>query len=188
MTKQLFLLIVCWSIFQEIDSFLWTGQAQHSCQSSIFDFSHTLLFLCSTLISVHKLYLNVCLCPSEQMWMCVSSHSREALLWKRAHRWWRVYWLVGQAPSVSTRLKGDSSRPSYWHAELICSFWSITANGNYHCSRPMSAGRLFALYWFYQLLRVCGGRTNDLYLCNRKVKPVCLFCGQKWRCFSVKMF
>lgn len=130
MTKQLFLLIVCCSIFQEIDSFLLTGQAQHSCQSSIFDFPKTLLFLCSTLITVNKLYLNVCLCLSEQLWMCVSSHSHEAFLWKRAHWWWRVYWLVGKAPSISTRLKGDSSRPSYWHAELICSFWSITANWN----------------------------------------------------------
>lgn len=187
-TKLFFSLIVCCSIFQEIDSFLLTGQAQHSCQSSIFDFSHTLLFLCSTLISVNKLYFNVCLCLSEQLCMCVSSHSREAFLWKRAHRWWRVYWLVGQAPSISTRLKGDSSRPSYWHAELICSFWSITANWNYHCPASHVSG---PFVWFILVLSAlaCLWRKNGWFISVWQESETCLpFCGQKCSCFSVEMF
>lgn len=76
-----FLLMACCSIFQEIDSFLLTWQVQHSCQSSIFDFSHTLLFLCSTLINVNKLYLNVCLCLSVRpcVWLVIVMKRRKEL-------------------------------------------------------------------------------------------------------------
>lgn len=160
------------------------GQAQHSCQSSIFDFSHTLLVFCSTLISVNKLYLNVCLCLSVRL--CVSSHSHEAFLWKRAHRWWRVYWLVGQAPSVSTRLKGDSSRPSYWHAELICSFWSITANWNYHCPASHVSG---PFVWFILVLSALACLwKKGWFISVWQESETCLpFHGQKWRRFSVEM-
>lgn len=71
MAVVVFLLIVRCAVVKEIDSFLLNGQVQRSCQSSIFDFSHTLLFFCSTLISVNKLYLNVSLCLSARLCVCL---------------------------------------------------------------------------------------------------------------------
>lgn len=122
------------------------------------------------------------------MCVCVSSHCREAFSWKRAHQWWRVYWLVGQAPSISTGLKGDSSRPSYWHAELICSFWSIPANWNYHCPASHVSGPFVWLILVLSAL-ACLWRKNGSFISVWQQGETCLpFCGQKWRCFSVETF
>lgn len=116
--------------------------------------------------------------------VCVSSH--EAFLWKRAHRWWRVYWLVGQAPSVSTWLKGDSSRPSYWHAELICSFWSITANWNYHCPASHVSGPFVWLILVLSALACLW--KKGWFISVWQESETCLpFHGQKWKRFSVEM-
>lgn len=119
--------------------------------------------------------VHVCVCVCVCVWPC-----HEAVLWKSASQWWRVYWLVDQAPSVSTWQEGDPSRPSYWHTELICSAWSIPANWNYHCT----ASHVSALFvWLLLVLCVfvCVFMEVEGMICiwvTGKVKPrACLFCA-----------
>jgi len=110
----------------------------------------------------------VCVCPCH-----------EAVLWKSASRWWRVYWLVGPAPCVSTWQEGDPSRPSYWHTELICSAWSIPANWNYHCT----ASHVSALFvWLLLVLCVfvCVLMEVDLYLCDRESETLSMALLCQW--------
>lgn len=86
----------------------------------------------------YLVYLNLWFAWSISLLICFCACVRLVLSWsapvENARQWWREYWSLSQAPAVSTRWEGDPSRPSYWHTELICSFWSIPANWNYHCT------------------------------------------------------
>lgn len=126
-----------------------------------------------------------CLSVCGSGWPCL-----EEVLWKSASRWWRVYWLVNQAPGVSTWQDGDPSRPSYWHTELICSAESIQANWNYHCA----ASHVSALFvWLLLVLCVfvyvfMEVERDDLYLCDKESKPrACIFCACRQECFLVEV-
>lgn len=127
------------------------------------------------ILNVFLVSLCMCVFACVCVWPC-----HEAVLWKSASQWWRVYWLVDQAPSVSTWQEGDPSRPSYWHTELICSAWSIPANWNYHCT----ASHVSALFvWLLLVLCVfvCVFMEVEGMICiwvTGKVKPrACLFCA-----------
>ncbi len=144
-------------------------------------------------ITYESVWIRFWMCILVSLFICVCMYAwpcHEVVLWKSASQWWRVYWLVDQAPGVSTWQEGDPSRPSYWHTELICSAWSIPANWNYHCTAS-HVSALFVWLLLALCVFVCVFMEVEGMICicvTGRAKPrACPFCACRRGCFFVEV-